>query len=228
MICLKNITKSYENGFNALNNVSINIDAGEFVAITGKSGSGKSTLLNIIGMLDDYNQGQYIFNNILINDMSDKHKSNLRSCTFGYIFQEYYLDLELNVWQNLELPFLIKKTKKSEYREIIKNAIKRFGLEGKEKIKAKKLSGGEKQRVCIARAMIDNPSVLLADEPTGALDSFNSSIVLKYLLEFNKEGKTIILVTHNKDEASLASRIVTMKDGAIISDEKNETKLVFA
>ena len=191
------------------------------MAIIGKSGSGKSTLLNIIGLLDDYSSGSYYLNDKSVSTFREKELASLRMNNFGYVFQEYYLELEFTVYQNLRIPFIIKKMKKKEYDEIINDVLLKFDLLNKSKIKAKKLSGGEKQRLSIARALLNNPSIILADEPTGALDSANSKIVLETLKNINMQGKTVILVTHNLEEAKYAKRIITLKDGEIISDEKN-------
>lgn len=219
MIKIVKLEKKYNN-FIALKSISLEIHDGEFVAITGKSGSGKTTLLNILGLLDEEYNGEYFVDEILVNNLKNKEKSKLRGNSFGFIFQEYYLDLDLTVYQNLEIPFLIRKEKKKKYDAIIKEKLSYLGILDKIKNRAKDLSGGEKQRVAIARALMNKPKILLADEPTGALDSVNSKVILDYLKDINDKGFTVILVTHNMEEANLANRIITIKDGEIISDEK--------
>lgn len=221
MITLKNIYKIYENGDTttyASNNVSINIEKGEFVAIVGQSGSGKSTIMNIIGCLDVPTSGTYLLNNVDVSTMDDNELAEIRNKMLGFIFQQYNLIPKLNVMENVELPLLYAGLKPEERHERAMESIKRVGLLGKEKNFPSQLSGGQQQRVSIARALAGNPSVILADEPTGALDSRTGREVLEFLQKLNLEGNTIVLITHDNSIAKSANRIIRLHDGKVVFD----------
>lgn len=222
MIELKDIYKIYETGdteVHALDGINLHIDKGEFVAIVGQSGSGKSTCMNIIGCLDVPTSGHYILDGIDVSTMSENELSYIRNQELGFIFQQYNLIPKLTVLSNVELPLIYKRVPKDEREELAKKALKKVGLEGKEDRYPKQLSGGQQQRVSIARALAGTPSVILADEPTGALDSKTGIEVLELIKKLNEEGNTIILVTHDNGIAEQAKRIVRIHDGKIIEDK---------
>ena len=225
MIDLQNVYKIYQVGdstVHALDGMSLHIDDGEFVAIVGQSGSGKSTLMNIIGCLDIPTMGKYILDNIDVSTLSDDELSYIRKYKLGFIFQQYNLIQKLNVISNVELPLIYKRISKHERTIRAKEALQRVGLEGKEGRYPQQLSGGQQQRVSIARALATKPSVILADEPTGALDSKTGAEVLELIKKLNEEGNTIILVTHDNGIAAQAKRIVRIQDGKIIEDSNNK------
>lgn len=227
MIELHDVYKIYEVGdstVHALDGVSLKIDEGEFVAIVGQSGSGKSTCMNIIGCLDIPSSGTYLLDGIDVSTLSDMELSYLRNFKLGFIFQQYNLIQKLNVISNVELPLIYQRVPKFERTKRAKEALKRVGLEGKEKRYPSQLSGGQQQRVSIARALVSNPSVMLADEPTGALDSKTGIEVLDLIKKLNEEGNTIILVTHDNNIANQAKRIVRIHDGKIIEDSINNKR----
>ena len=221
MIKLSNIYKIYVNGDTttyASNNVSINIEEGEFVAIVGQSGSGKSTIMNIIGCLDVPTSGTYLLNDIDVSTMDDNELAEIRNKMLGFIFQQYNLIPKLTVLENVELPLLYSGMKKEKRREKAMESLERVGLLGKEKNYPSQLSGGQQQRVSIARALAGDPSVILADEPTGALDSRTGKEVLMFLQELNNEGNTIVLITHDNSIAKAAKRIIRLHDGEVVYD----------
>lgn len=209
MIKLKNIRKSF-NHIEILKGVSICINDGEFVSIIGKSGSGKTTLLKIIGLIENFD-GEYIFNGKNVDGKKDN--VIIRRDNFGYIYQSYFLDLNYTVYENIEIPLLIRNIKKGERKRRIVEISNYLGIESLLKKKAKCLSGGEQQRVAIARALVTDANVILADEPCGALDSENSNIIMNLLKKLNSDGKTIILVTHDMDQANMADKVYHLKDG---------------
>ena len=228
MIHLENITKSFANGSEqmlALKGVSLHIEAGEFIAIVGQSGSGKSTLMNIIGCLDTLTSGSYKLGGKDITHFSPDELSELRLKKFGFIFQRYNLISANNALDNVALPAIYAGSHKDERTARALELLDMLGLKGKEYQNPNKLSGGQQQRVSIARALMNGGEILLCDEPTGALDSASGEMVLKILKELNAKGHTIIMVTHDKDIASHANRIIEIKDGQIISDEKKDAKL---
>lgn len=228
MIHLENITKSFANGSEqmlALKGVSLHIEAGEFIAIVGQSGSGKSTLMNIIGCLDTLTSGSYKLDGKDITHFSPDELSELRLKKFGFIFQRYNLISANNALDNVALPAIYAGSHKDERTARALELLDMLGLKGKEYQNPNKLSGGQQQRVSIARALMNGGEILLCDEPTGALDSASGEMVLKILKELNAKGHTIIMVTHDKDIASHANRIIEIKDGQIISDEKKDAKL---
>ena len=221
MIDLKNVYKIYETGdveVHALDGISLHIDKGEFVAIVGQSGSGKSTCMNIIGCLDVPTSGEYILDGIDVSTMDDDELSYIRNTELGFIFQQYNLIQKLSVLNNVELPLIYKRYPKEARKEIAIKALERVGLKGMENRFPQQLSGGQQQRVSIARALAGEPSVILADEPTGALDSKTGVEVLALIKKLNEEGNTIILVTHDNEIAEQAKRVVRIQDGKIIED----------
>ena len=228
MIHLENITKSFANGSEqmlALKGVSLHIEAGEFIAIVGQSGSGKSTLMNIIGCLDTLTSGSYKLGGKDITHFSPDELSELRLKKFGFIFQRYNLISANNALDNVALPAIYAGSHKDERTARALELLDMLGLKGKEYQNPNKLSGGQQQRVSIARALMNGGELLLCDEPTGALDSASGEMVLKILKELNAKGHTIIMVTHDKGIASHANRIIEIKDGQIICDEKKDAKL---
>ena len=221
IIDLRNIYKIYQMGDNevrAADDVTLKIYKGEFVAIVGQSGSGKSTLMNIIGCLDVPTSGKYYLNGEDVSELNDDKQAAIRNKTLGFIFQQYNLIAKLNVLENVELSLLYGGISKTKRNEMAKSALERVGLSDKLKNFPNQLSGGQQQRVSIARALAGNPSIILADEPTGALDSKTSREVLDFLKKLNDEGNTIVLITHDQSIASEAKRVVRIMDGKIIYD----------
>ena len=221
LIELKNIYKIYHMGdeeVRASDGVSLSINRGEFVAIVGKSGSGKSTLMNIIGALDVPTEGEYILGGEDVSEMSDDQLAQIRNKMIGFIFQQYNLLPKLNLLENVELPLLYAGVPVQERRERALKSLAKVGLEEKWKNLPNQLSGGQQQRVSIARALAGDPSLILADEPTGALDSRTSREVLNFLRQLNKEGNTIVMITHDNSIALEAKRVVRIKDGKINFD----------
>ena len=223
MIKLENVSKVYERGSNkvtAVNNVSLEIAGGEFVAIVGTSGCGKSTLLNLIGGLDDVSDGYIYYGDESIGKFNAARRSQYRNKDIGFIFQSYHLEQHFSVSMNVALPLIVAGEGKKERDEKSLAVLAKLGLKNKAKVKPTELSGGEMQRVAIARAIINNPKLLLADEPTGNLDTASGNKVMNYLKAINREGVTVILVTHNMEHTKYCSRVITMQDGVIISDSK--------
>lgn len=221
LIELNHISKIYYLGgeeVRANDDVTVSIGRGEFVAIVGKSGSGKSTLMNIIGALDVPTEGEYLLGGEDVGGMSDKQLAHIRNKMIGFIFQQYNLLPKLNIIENVELPLLYAGAGSAERRERAMAALKKVGLEGKWKNFPNQLSGGQQQRVSIARALAGGPSLILADEPTGALDSKTSRDVLDFLKQLNQEGNTIVMITHDNTIALEAKRVVRIADGAINFD----------
>jgi len=222
MIDLIDIYKIYQVGdteIRALDGINLHINKGEFVAIVGQSGSGKSTCMNMIGCLDIPTSGQYIINGKDASKLKEDELAELRNLTLGFIFQQYNLISKLNVFENVELPLVYRGVEKSKRKKMVENSLERVGLTNRMLNMPSQLSGGQQQRVSIARALSGNPPVLLADEPTGALDSKTGAEVLVLLKEINKEGSTIILITHDNSIAAQAKRIVRLHDGQITEDK---------
>ncbi len=220
-IQLKDIYKIYQTGdeeIRANDGINLTIYKGEFVAIVGKSGSGKSTTMNIIGALDVPTSGQYILNGIDVSHMKDDELAGIRNKMIGFVFQQYHLLPKLTIAENVELPLLYAGVKAQERRERAMAALKQVGIENKWASFPNQLSGGQQQRVSIARALAGNPSLILADEPTGALDSKTSREVLNFLKQIHKEGNTVVLITHDNSIAAEAERVVRLYDGKIIFD----------
>ena len=219
---LKDINKFYKVGkekVHILKSINLNIEKGEFVMIMGKSGSGKTTLLNILGFLDKFDEGEYIFNNKDVTRLNESERSNFRNLNIGFIFQQFNLINTLNIYQNVELPMIYNnKYSKQEKREQIENNLSIVGLLDKMNQKPLQLSGGQQQRVAIARALVNNPEIIFADEPTGSLDSDTGIEIMDLLKELNKQGKTIIMVTHDEDLTKYASKVIKLKDGLIMEE----------
>lgn len=227
IIKMTDINKIYKMGnseFNALNDVNLTISEGEYVAIVGPSGAGKSTLMNIIGCLDKATSGEYILDG-LNTKCNDNKLAEIRNKKIGFIFQNYNLLPKLNIFENVELPLLYLGYPNSKSKEKIKSVIEKVGLSNHLKHKPSELSGGQMQRVAIARALVTDPQLILADEPTGALDSKTGKEVLKMLMDLNDEGNTIVMITHDMEIASHAKRIITVKDGKITSDNLNNREV---
>ncbi len=225
MIELKDIYKIYSDGdseIRALDGVSLHISKGEFVAIVGSSGSGKSTCMNIIGCLDTPTSGKYYLNGNDVSELGEKELAHIRNRELGFVFQQYNLIPKLNILENVELPLLYKGVKSHKRRELALAALERVGLEDRCSKLPSQLSGGQQQRVSIARALAGNPPVILADEPTGALDSKTGKDVIEFLKKLNAEGTTVVLITHDKEIAAQIKRVVSIKDGKIISDVTKE------
>ncbi len=223
MIELKNIYKIYGDGdgeIRALDGVSLTINEGEFVAIVGQSGSGKSTCMNIIGCLDVPTSGEYHLNGVDVSTMKDDELAAVRNKMIGFIFQQYNLIPKLSVLENVELPLIYRGMSPKERHERALNALDRVGLKDRAKKMPSQLSGGQQQRVSIARALAGDPSLMLADEPTGALDSKTGKEVLEFLKKLNEQGNTIVMITHDNTIAAQAKRIIRIQDGKIISDER--------
>ena len=224
MININSISKEYVMGDNkllALNNVDVTIKEGEFVSIMGSSGSGKSTLMNIIGCLDVPSNGDYFFRENNISNYSSNKLAELRNKDIGFIFQNFNLLPRLNALENVILPLLYSGKSSKERTKLALEALENVGLKERTHHRPNQLSGGQQQRVSIARAIAGTPKLILADEPTGALDSSTSLEIMKILNDLNKSGITIVLVTHEDDIAKYGSRIIRTKDGKIIEDKKN-------
>ena len=223
LIDIKNVVKTYKMGdveFNALNGISLEIDFKEFVSIVGPSGSGKSSLMNIIGCLDVPTTGEYYLNNENVFNMSERELAKIRNKTIGFIFQSFNLLNKLTAYENVELPLIYRMIGAGERKNMVMEALKRVGLDTRANHKPTELSGGQQQRVAIARALAARPPLILADEPTGALDSKTGIEVMKMLHELHEEGKSIVLITHDNNIAKQADRIVRIGDGEITFDSK--------
>ena len=220
MIKLINIEKSYNAGklneFHVLKGISADIKDCELVAIVGKSGAGKSTLLHIIACIDNYDSGEYYIDDLLIKNMSEKKLANIRNEKIGIVMQDFSLVEDFTVLENVIIPLDFAKKKPKNAKEQALEALKQVNMERYAKKKVKNLSGGEKQRVALARAIINNPDLILADEPTGSLDSTNTEAIMDLFFSLNKQGKTIIIVTHDKELAEKCHRIIEISDGRII------------
>ena len=225
LIELKDIYKIYSDGdseIRALDGVSLTVEKGEFVAIVGSSGSGKSTCMNIIGCLDIPTSGTYMLNGTDVSTMDEKSLAHIRNKEIGFIFQQYNLIPKLSVIENVELPLLYKGLDTRTRRDMAVNALERVGLSDRGDKYPSQLSGGQQQRVSIARALAGKPPVILADEPTGALDSKTGREVLDFLKQLNADGTTVVLITHDNSIAAEMNRVVRIHDGKIISDELRE------
>ena len=230
LISIQNLTKSYALGntdIPVLHGINLEIEKNEYVAIMGPSGSGKSTLMNIFGLLDNPTTGEYFFNGINVSGLDDDSLSGMRNKEIGFIFQNFNLLPRINALQNVELPLVYAGTTASERKERAMIALDRVGLTDRVNHKPTELSGGQKQRVAIARALVTNPGILLADEPTGALDSKTGVDIMRLFEELHQEGNTIILITHEQEIAEYAHRIIHIRDGIIHSDEANNNKRNF-
>jgi putative ABC transport system ATP-binding protein len=222
---LNRIEKVYGSGdlqVPVLHGIDLTIEDGEFIAIMGPSGSGKSTLMNIIGFLDVPTSGSFELNGEEIREAKQKRLAKLRNEHIGFVFQQFYMLPRQNALKNTEEPLIYAGVSKKERREKAKQMLTKVGLEDRMKHLPNELSGGQKQRVAIARAMINNPTILLADEPTGALDSKTSEQIMELFVQLNKEGKTVIVVTHEEEVASYANRVIILRDGVITEDRRKE------
>ena len=206
----------------ALDGVTFEIKDGEFVAIMGPSGCGKSTLMNILGLLDNPTSGSYQLIGQEVGNLKEKDRTQFRKGNIGFVFQSFNLIDELNVYENVELPLLYLKISSSERKKRVDEILKRMNIAHRAKHFPQQLSGGQQQSVAIARAVVMNPKLILADEPTGNLDSKNGREVMELLTELNREGSTIVMVTHSQKDAAKAQRIINLFDGKIVSDVKNE------
>ena len=224
MIKLSNIKKSYRTTdieTLALNNISLEIKQGEFVAVMGPSGCGKSTLLNVVGMIDSVNEGEYLFNDQSISRLKESQMVEMRRNHLGIVFQSFNLIDDLSVYENIELPLLYQNVPRSLRKAKIREVLELVGLDARTKHKPGQLSGGQQQRVAIARAVVTDPKLILADEPTGNLDSKNGDEVMDMLTTLNEQGTTIMMITHSAVNAAKAHRIVHMLDGQIASPSSN-------
>ena len=226
LIELRNVYKIYSEGLEsevrALDGVSLEVERGEFVAVVGQSGSGKSTMMNVLGCLDIPTRGTYRLDGVDVRELSDKELSRIRNKQIGFIFQQYNLIQNLTVLENVELPLIYQGIDPIDRRELAMQALARVGLADRAKHKPTQMSGGQQQRVAIARAISTRPPIIMADEPTGALDSRTGHEVLGFLQQLNKEGSTVILITHDNGIAATARRIVRIADGKIIEDHPQE------
>lgn len=224
LIELNNVNKYYNlksDSLHVLKNINFKIDKGDFLIIMGKSGSGKTTLLNLLGMLDSFDDGEYLLNGKNVIGLNESERSVLRNKNMGFIFQQFHLIDSLTIGQNVELPLLYKGgVPKKEREALVNKYLDLVGLKNKKNRMPTELSGGQQQRIAIARAMINNPSVIFADEPTGALDSETGIEIMEMLKKLNEEKKTIIMVTHDRDLAKYANKIIIIKDG--IASEVSE------
>lgn len=225
LIEIKNLQKNYVMGeieVPALKSINLSIHKNEYVAIMGPSGSGKSTLMNILGCLDTPSSGAYLFNQVDVSSLGDDELSAMRNREIGFIFQSFNLLPRMSSLHNVELPLMYAGVPKQERRDRAVSALERVGLAQRMEHKPVELSGGQRQRVAIARALVSNPGILLADEPTGALDSKTGEEIMELFDELHAEGNTIILITHEKEIAEYAHRTIFLKDGLIFSDEPNQ------
>ena len=203
----------------ALNKVTVHVKEGEYVAVMGPSGCGKSTLLNILGLLDNPTSGSYIFNGTEVANLKERDRTIFRKGNIGFVFQSFNLIDELNVYENVELPLIYLKMKPGERKKRVEEVLERMKINHRAKHFQQQLSGGQQQRVAIARAVVANPKLILADEPTGNLDSKNGIEVINLLTDLNKEGTTIIMVTHSDRDAGYAHRIVNLFDGKVVTEK---------
>lgn len=226
LIELRNVYKIYSEGLEsevrALDGVSLEVERGEFVAVVGQSGSGKSTMMNVLGCLDIPTRGDYFLDGVDVRELSDKELSRIRNKQIGFIFQQYNLIQNLTVLENVELPLIYQGIDPIDRRELAMEALGRVGLADRAQHKPTQMSGGQQQRVAIARAISTHPPIIMADEPTGALDSRTGHEVLGFLQQLNKEGSTVILITHDNGIAATARRVVRLADGRIIEDREQE------
>jgi putative ABC transport system ATP-binding protein len=225
MIKINSLTKIYtteEVETTALNSISIEINDGEFVAVMGPSGCGKSTLLNILGLLDNPSEGEYHFGENEVSRYSERQRAQLRKGSIGFVFQSFNLIDELTVFENVELPLLYLKVPSSERKKKVEAVLERMNIMHRRNHFPQQLSGGQQQRVAIARAIVAKPKLILADEPTGNLDSANGEEVMKVLSQLNEEGTTIVMVTHSPYDANYAHRIINLFDGKVVTENIRE------
>lgn len=219
---LTKIFRTEEVETTALKDIDLKVGEGEFVAVMGPSGCGKSTLLNILGLLDNPTAGDYQFNGSEVAKLKERQRTIFRKGNIGFVFQSFNLIDELTVYENVELPLIYLKMKSSERKQLVNNVLERMKIGHRSKHFPQQLSGGQQQRVAIARAVVANPKLILADEPTGNLDSKNGDEVMNLLTELNKEGTTIVMVTHSHHDADFAHRIINLFDGEIVTENKTK------
>src|SRR5659263_267122 len=219
---LTKIFRTEEVETTALNKVTLNVKEGEYGAVMGPSGCGKSTLLNILGLLDNASSGSYVFNGTEVANLRERDRTIFRKGNIGFVFQSFNLIDELNVYENVELPLIYLKMKAGDRKKRVEDVLERMKISHRRKHFPRQLSGGQQQRVAIARAVAANPGLILADEPTGNLDSKNGLKVMNLLTELNREGTTIVMVTHSMHDADFAHRIVNLFDGQIITEVKKQ------
>ncbi|WP_019790488.1 ABC transporter ATP-binding protein [Streptococcus sobrinus] len=225
---LKGITKSYQNGdqeLQVLKGIDLTVHEGEFLAIMGPSGSGKSTLMNIIGLLDKPTSGEYTLAGQAVERLTPKEQARVRNEELGFVFQQFFLLSKLNAQDNVELPLIYAGVGGSQRHKLAQQYLEKVELSDRSKHLPSELSGGQKQRVAIARALVNNPSIILADEPTGALDTKTSNQILELLTQLNEEGKTIIMVTHEPEIADYAKRKIVIRDGEITQDTTESVRI---
>lgn len=223
MIKLRGIGKFFSSGFSktyVLRNIDLDVHSGEFLTVMGPSGAGKSTLLYIIGMLDDASEGEYYFHDQAIHSLNEKKRTFIHQQNIGFVFQSYHLIDELTVYENLETPLLYKKVKANERKSLVADALDRFRIVAKKDLFPSQLSGGQQQLVAVARAVIINPKLILADEPTGNLNSGQGQEIMELFKKLNREGTTIIQVTHSEKNASYSDRVIQLLDGWMEKEEK--------
>lgn len=223
MLKISNVGKSYGQ-FKVLQDINLEVPEGEFLAIMGPSGSGKSTLINILGLLDQDYTGEYLLNDKNYKDTSDNLLSRIRGDQLGFVFQNFKLLTTYNVYENIEVPLVYSKTEQHNKLERVEDVIEQVGLAGKEKSRPSELSGGQQQRVAIARAIVNRPKLIIADEPTGALDTKTSKEIMDIFTKLNQAGTTIIMVTHDEEVAQYAMRTVYIRDGRLYHDAKDVFK----
>jgi len=226
MIKIENLEKIYrteEIETTALNHINFNVGKGEFVAIMGPSGCGKSTLLNVMGLLDKPEGGSYQFLDRELLTLSDRERANFRKQHMGFVFQNFNLIDELNVFENIELPLIYNKIGRAERKMRVEEIIRRMNIANRTGHFPQQLSGGQQQRVAVARALVTKPQLILADEPTGNLDSIHGNEVMELLCELNEAGTTIVMVTHSAQDASFSNRIINLKDGNVVSEKINRS-----
>jgi len=219
LLQLNNIFKWVHSGgqrFFLLKDINLEVEEGEFISVMGPSGSGKSTLLNVIGMLDTFDEGEYNFLDESVHSLKEKHRSNLYKQYIGFVFQSYHLLDELTVKENLEMPLIYKKIKGAERKAMVADMLDRFNIVGKKDLFPAQLSGGQQQLVGVARALISNPKLILADEPTGNLNSKQGEEIMELFKQLNDEGVTIIQVTHSEKNAEYGSRTINLLDGRMV------------
>lgn len=229
MIILQDISKTFrakEVETRALINVNLTIDEGEFVSIMGPSGCGKTTLLNILGLIDTPNGGKYFLDGTNIAGLSERKRTNLRKDTFAFVFQSFNLIDELTVWENVELPLLYQRLPSSERAKRVDEMLDRFNLAHRSDYFPQQLSGGQQQRVAVARAVVARPRIILADEPTGNLDSAHGEEIIQLLTQMNEEGTTVIMVTHSLMQAQRAHRIINLFDGHVVTENFSKPKSI--
>lgn len=227
MIKIENLQKVYkteEIETTALNGIDLYVHKGEFVSIMGPSGCGKSTLLNVMGLLDKPEGGRYGFDGTDLLTLNDKERSNFRKKNMGFVFQNFNLIDELTVFENIELPLIYNKVPSSERKRLVNEIIERMNIVNRSGHFPQQLSGGQQQRVAVARALVTKPKLVLADEPTGNLDSTHGNEVMELLCELNEAGTTIVMVTHSSHDASFSNRIINLKDGHVVSEKVNKTR----